>query len=77
MLIKSEVKTHRSQLVFFSLCGYRFYTAFKVYPCSKESHNPQLIIFSLTILTVKAAEQVSVLGYLCPCLICLSTRFVM
>lgn len=42
ILIKAEVtgalKNPQRPGNFFLLCGYRFYTASKVYHCSKESH---------------------------------------
>lgn len=73
MLMKSEVteapQTPQRPVHFFLLCGNRSYTASKVHCCSEESHNPQLVTFSLVslrILIIEPAEQVSALGYLCP-----------
>lgn len=44
--------------------------------CSKECHNPQLVILSLNVLKIKPVEQASAPSYLCPCLTCLTPVFV-
>ena len=81
MLLKAEVtgapQTPWRPVNFFLLCGYRLYTASKVSHCSKESHNPQFVIFSLNILIIKPAEQVSGPSCLCSCLTFLTFGFVL